>query len=108
MNRFEPSEQARKSNLESNGGSTNGRIAEDVIIINHARSNISSNSSSSTSTNNLGKSLGNNSNGEVRKARYFVVDGVDALSKFGGIEEAWLVDFAPSVCLFSKWGVLDY
>lgn len=53
-------------------------MAEDVIQINHARA-----------TGSVG-GAGN----ETRNARYFVVDSVEALSKFGGagkLDEAWCV-----------------
>lgn len=50
------------------GGSSTGRT-EDVLQVYHAR----------TSAHGP----------DARKARYFVVDSVDALAKFGGVEEAW-------------------
>lgn len=78
--RFESSEQAR---LSSQLGQTSG-ATEDVITVNHART-----------TSSISSSLSSQSvNGEVRKTRYFVVDGVEALSKFGGnggLDEAWFV-----------------
>ncbi|GAA5954313.1 hypothetical protein JCM8115_003368 [Rhodotorula mucilaginosa] len=70
--RFIPSEDARR---EAAGAST-AYVAEDVIQINHARA-----------TGSVG-GAGN----ETRNARYFVVDSVEALSKFGGagkLDEAW-------------------
>lgn len=72
--RFVPSEDARR---EAAGAST-AYVAEDVIQINHARA-----------TGSVG-GAGN----ETRNARYFVVDSVEALSKFGGagkLDEAWCV-----------------
>lgn len=72
--RFIPSEDARR---EAAGAST-AYVAEDVIQINHARA-----------TGSVG-GAGN----ETRNARYFVVDSVEALSKFGGagkLDEAWCV-----------------
>jgi len=50
------------------GGSSTGRT-EDVLQVHHAK------------TSSHGP--------DARKARYFVVDSVDALAKFGGVEEAW-------------------
>ncbi|GAA5881758.1 hypothetical protein JCM3774_000865 [Rhodotorula dairenensis] len=70
--RFVPSDEARR---EAAGAST-AYVAEDVIQINHARA-----------TGTVG-GAGN----ETRNARYFVVDSVEALSKFGGagkLDEAW-------------------
>ncbi|BGP58458.1 hypothetical protein JCM8202_005435 [Rhodotorula sphaerocarpa] len=70
--RFVPSEDARR---DAAGAST-AYVAEDVIQINHARA-----------TGSVG-GAGN----ETRNARYFVVDSVEALSKFGGagkLDEAW-------------------
>ncbi|GAA5969722.1 hypothetical protein JCM3765_001219 [Sporobolomyces pararoseus] len=66
--KFIPSDQAKLLNSSASG--TGGYVTEDVVQINHARA---SNSSS-------------NSNGriETRMARYFIVDSVEALSKFGG------------------------
>lgn len=72
FSRFIPSEDARR---EAAGAST-AYVAEDVIQINHARA-----------TGSVG-GAGN----ETRNARYFVVDSVEALSKFGGagkLDEAW-------------------
>ncbi|GAA5927472.1 hypothetical protein JCM1841_000935 [Sporobolomyces salmonicolor] len=70
---FITSDEARKT---ASGTSAAGYLAEDVVQVNHARA---------------GASLGQAA-GETRKARYFVVDGVEALSKFGGagkLDEAW-------------------
>ncbi|GAA5876380.1 hypothetical protein JCM8547_003023 [Rhodosporidiobolus lusitaniae] len=67
---FIPSDLARQQ-VAASGGS--GR-AEDVLVVNHARVTTSA------------------ATAETRKARYFVVDGVEALSKFGGagkLDEAW-------------------
>lgn len=82
LSRFESSEQARiSSQIGQTGGAT-----EDVITVNHARA-----------TNSISSSLsGQSSSAELRKTRYFVVDGVEALSKFGGaggLDEAWSVHF---------------
>ncbi|GAA5894752.1 hypothetical protein JCM8208_006060 [Rhodotorula glutinis] len=71
--KFIPSEQARAQAALENAN-TPGNTAEDVVLVNHARS-------SATSAPGA----------ETRKARYFVVDSVEALSKFGGgkLDEAW-------------------
>ncbi|GAA5905912.1 hypothetical protein JCM6882_009068 [Rhodosporidiobolus microsporus] len=69
--RFIPSDLAR---TDAAAASASGFVTEDVIQINHARAT----SSAATA--------------ETRKARYFIVDGVEALSKFGGagkLDEAW-------------------
>lgn len=68
--RFEKSEDVRR------GDGTAGRIAEDMVLVNHART-----------TSSISSSLSHT--GEVKKTRYFVVDSVEALSKFGGHDEAW-------------------
>ncbi|GAA6017522.1 hypothetical protein JCM10207_008254 [Rhodosporidiobolus poonsookiae] len=70
--RFLPSDEARALAATGGGG---GYAGEDVVQVNHARS-----------TSSAGTTA------ETRKARYFVVDGVEALSKFGGagkLDEAW-------------------
>ncbi|KPV73032.1 uncharacterized protein RHOBADRAFT_38691 [Rhodotorula graminis WP1] len=71
--RFIPSEQARAQAAAENAN-TPGNTVEDVVLVNHARS-------SATSAPGA----------ETRKSRYFVVDSVEALSKFGGgkLDEAW-------------------
>lgn len=73
--RFIPSEEARKQAALENANSA-GSAVEDVVLVNHARS-------SAVSAPGM----------ETRKARYFVVDSVEALSKFGGgkLDEAWCV-----------------
>ncbi|BGP52014.1 accessory factor associated with RNA polymerase II [Rhodotorula kratochvilovae] len=70
--RFVPSEEARRIAAMENTNSAN--VVEDVVLVNHARAS----TSSAPGT-------------ETRKARYFVVDSVEALSKFGGgkLDEAW-------------------
>ncbi|GAA6053913.1 hypothetical protein JCM3770_005330 [Rhodotorula araucariae] len=70
--RFVPSEEARRLAAAENPSSAG--TVEDVVLVNHARA--------STSTA---------PGAETRKARYFVVDSVEALSKFGGgkLDEAW-------------------
>jgi hypothetical protein len=74
--RFETSEEARLASLGSGSYSNSGRSVEDVIVVNHAR---------------LMSNVGPNGEVNSRKVRFFVVDGVEALSKFGGLEEAWYV-----------------
>lgn len=53
------------------GGSSTGRT-EDVVQVHHARATAPTASGA-----------------EPRKARYFVVDSVEALAKFGGVDDAW-------------------
>ncbi|GAA5957325.1 hypothetical protein JCM10213_003790, partial [Rhodosporidiobolus nylandii] len=68
--RFIPSDLARAQSASA--GISN---SEDVLQISHARATTSGGTTA-----------------ETRKARYFVVDGVEALAKFGGqgrLEEAW-------------------
>ncbi|KAL8292890.1 hypothetical protein RQP46_000584 [Phenoliferia psychrophenolica] len=60
------------------GGVKASRAAEDVIIIEHART-----------TSSISSSLGQGGSNDGRKQRFYVVDGVEALSKFGGLEDAW-------------------
>lgn len=59
-------------------GIKSSRAAEDVIIVEHART-----------TSSISSSLGQNGPSEGKKQRFYVVDGVEALSKFGGLEDAW-------------------
>jgi parafibromin len=76
---FIPSEEARRL---ASGGNVSGYIAEDVVQVNHARASASGANTAAT-----------------RPARYFVVDSVEALSKFGGagkLDEAWCAPFASS------------
>ncbi|GJN94099.1 hypothetical protein Rhopal_007173-T1 [Rhodotorula paludigena] len=71
--RFTPSEDARRLAA----GNLASYTAEDVVQVSHARASTS---------------MGAPAGPETRKARYFVVDGVEALSKFGGagkLDEAW-------------------
>lgn len=75
---FIPSEEARRL---ASGGNVSGYIAEDVVQVNHARASASSSSSAAAANT-----------AATRHARYFVVDSVEALSKFGGagkLDEAW-------------------
>ncbi|GAA5883032.1 hypothetical protein JCM16303_006800 [Sporobolomyces ruberrimus] len=79
--KFVPSDQARAL-AASGGGTGSGYLAEDVVQINHQRA-------SGSAQNGQG---GANKSVETRMARYFVVDTVEALGKFGGTgreEEAW-------------------
>ncbi|GAA5982954.1 hypothetical protein JCM11641_006895 [Rhodosporidiobolus odoratus] len=70
--RFIPSDQARQNHLAA----SSSYVAEDVIQISHARATTSGGTTA-----------------ETRKARYFVMDNVEALAKFGqggGVgEEGW-------------------
>mgnify|MGYP002806982064 CR=1 FL=1 len=59
-------------------GTTAGRVAEDMVQVNHARS-----------ISTIASSLGGAAQGDGRKTRYFVVDSIEALAKFGGTDEAW-------------------
>lgn len=52
--------------------------ASDLVLIEHART-----------TSTISSSLGNAA--EARKARYMIVDSIEALSKFGQNDEAWYV-----------------
>lgn len=72
---FEPSDEARVSSLPGGNGSIASKSAEDVIVVNHLRT------TASVSQTGI----------EPRKGRYIIVDGVEALSKFGGLDEAWCV-----------------
>ncbi|KAM0754047.1 CDC73-domain-containing protein [Meredithblackwellia eburnea MCA 4105] len=54
------------------------RGTDDVVVVEHARP-----------TSSMSSSGAGSQEASVKKQRYYVVDGVDALSKFGGIEDAW-------------------
>lgn len=71
--------------LPGDEGQVIGKTAEDVIQVNHARATTSI---SSTLAGGNGSAPV-----EARKARYFIVDGVEALSKFGGTDDAWYVHY---------------
>lgn len=49
-----------------------------MVQVNHARS-----------ISTIASSLGGAAQGDGRKTRYFVVDSIEALAKFGGTDEAW-------------------
>ncbi|GAA5941274.1 Cdc73p [Sporobolomyces koalae] len=68
--RFIPSDQARSLAA----GSGMAYIAEDVVQVNHNRATGAPAAAGTV---------------ETRKARYFVVDSVEALGKFGKADEAW-------------------
>ncbi|GAA6061513.1 hypothetical protein JCM10212_004503 [Sporobolomyces blumeae] len=75
---FIPSDEARSRAA----GASSAYIAEDVIQVNHQRA----------SGQPQHHSTGGSQTVETRKARYFVVDSVEALAKFGGagrVDEAW-------------------
>ena len=75
---YEPSDIARANS---------GRIAEDVVQINHKRK-IGSASDANTAAGGLsGANRAERTAAGEKLTRYFVVDGVDALSKFG--DDAW-------------------
>lgn len=75
---YEPSEEARANS---------GRIAEDVVQIEHVRQ-IGSSSDAKDSAGGLsGANRAERTAAGEKLTRYFVVDGVDALSKFG--DDAW-------------------
>lgn len=75
---YEPSDIARANS---------GRIAEDVVQINHKRK-IGSAADSSVAAGGLsGANRAERTAAGEKLTRYFVVDGVDALSKFG--DDAW-------------------
>jgi len=85
---FEPSDIARQS--------SNRSTAEDVVHINHKRTigTLASESAIVNAANNMGGGLAGQNRAERGAAgeklvRYFVVDGVEALSKFG--DDAWCV-----------------
>lgn len=69
------------SSLPGGNGAVTGKSAEDMIVVNHLRT--------TASVSQTGV--------EPRKGRYIIVDGVEALSKFGGLDEAWCVS------LFLSW-----
>lgn len=68
----------------SRGAGTQITTSEDVIVVSHRRGYTTSQAPlAPTDTGAFGKSSGSTD----RAARYFVVDGVEALTKFG--EDAW-------------------
>ncbi|KAH8924092.1 CDC73-domain-containing protein [Atractiella rhizophila] len=72
---FESSDQARKS--------SGMKMPDDVVAIHHLRT-------TSTISASLSSGQGiQRQEGPQKAAKYFVVDGVDALAKFGEGEEAW-------------------
>ena len=82
---YEPSDLARASS---------GRIAEDVVQINHKRQigSLAGDAAASANAGPQGGGLAGANRAErglagEKLVRYFVVDGVDALSKFG--DDAW-------------------
>jgi parafibromin len=89
--KFIPSDQAKLlASSKEGGNSGGGYLAEDVVQINHARANTG------------GVGIGGGKTIETRQARYFIVDSVEALAKFGGPgkeEEAWYVSLPCSVTL---------
>lgn len=78
---YEPSDFARANS---------GRIAEDVVQINHKRQIGSSSDKGGMDAGGLsGANRAERTAAGEKLVRYFVVDGVDALSKFG--DDAWYV-----------------
>lgn len=73
---FEPPNVAR-------GAGAQITTTEDVIVVSHRRGYTTSQAAAPSSSDAFGKSSGS----VERAARYFVVDGVEALTKFG--EDAW-------------------
>lgn len=77
---YEPSDIARASS---------GRIAEDVVQINHKRQigSLAGESGAAALGGLSGANRAERTAAGEKLVRYFVVDGVDALSKFG--DDAW-------------------
>ena len=86
---YEPSETAR---------ATSGRIAEDVIHVNRKRQiGLLSGDNARDDGGLSGQNKQERGKAGEKLTRYFVVDGVDALSKFG--DDAWYVSGSP-ICQY--------